>query len=175
MMHSLWAPEAGGTAAGVLIMAVRIADSQAAIRGLPRQVTGLALLIAGHRRAHLRDAWKSDLLNEDGTPVPMPRQMRHVAGYVVAAIRYRLVNDLGYVLGRLLDAILISRRRTRAMVVPISVSQVVMVFAHQGLYGLVTNVEQFAALGGILCAAVLGARAWRGVQPPKRAKREDHD
>lgn len=48
-----------------------------------------------------------------------------------------------------------------------------MVFAHQGLFGLVTNAEQLGVLAGALWAAVRGLRAWRGVQPPKRAKGED--
>jgi hypothetical protein len=50
-----------------------------------------------------------------------------------------------------------------------------MVFSRQGMYGLVTNAEQLAILGGGLCAAVRGLRAWRGVQPPKAAKREDRE
>lgn len=95
--------------------------------GLFRCIAGLALVIAGSHRANLRDAWMSDLLAEDGSPLPLPSQLRHVAGYVPAAIRYRLVNDLGGVLkhlinhlggvlGRWLDAILVSRGRTRAVV-----------------------------------------------------------
>ena len=36
---------------------------------LPRRVTGIALEMAGCKRAYLREAWDSDLLNEDGLPL----------------------------------------------------------------------------------------------------------
>jgi hypothetical protein len=80
---------------------------------LARQMIGVALFVAGHRRAHLRDAWRSDLFTEDGQYIPIRRQLRHGAGYLIAAVSYRLVNDLGAVLGRHLDSMLASRAQTR--------------------------------------------------------------
>lgn len=139
---------------------------------LPRQVTGIALKMAGRQRAYLREAWDSDLLTEDGVPLSLARRLRHVAGYIPAAIRYRL-DDLGIVLGRLLDAVLISRRRTYVAAGALFAIPVEMIFSHAGLYGLVTNAGQLAVLFAALCASVRGLRKWRGVGPPE-VKRDRH-
>jgi hypothetical protein len=85
--------------------------------GLTRQTIRLALLIAGQRRAYLQDAWRADLYADDGRRLSAWRRSRHSAGYVVAAINYRLINDLGEALCRLLDAVLVSRAWTRAVIV----------------------------------------------------------
>jgi hypothetical protein len=37
---------------------------------LPRQVTGIAPKLAGRQRAHLREAWDSGLLDDNGVPSP---------------------------------------------------------------------------------------------------------
>ena len=137
---------------------------------LPRQVTGIALKMAGRQRAYLREAWDSDLLNEDGVPLSLPRQLRHVAGYIPAAIRYRL-DDLGAVLGRLLDVVLISRRRTYTAAGALFAIPVDMIFSHAGLYGLVTNAGQLAVFFAALCACVRELRKWRGVGPPEKKNR----
>jgi hypothetical protein len=141
--------------------------------GLAWYLTRCALKVAGRRRSRLGAEWRSDLYDTDGRPIPVLRQLRHVAGYMIAAVRYRLVNDLGDALGRLLDAILVSRTRTRAVVVPLLAIPVAMVFFRQGLYGLIANAGSLGVLGGGLWAAVRGLRAWRNVQLPRPTERED--
>jgi Bacterial regulatory proteins, luxR family len=136
-------------------------------------VTGVGLFVAGHRRAHLRDAWLSDLYDEKGELLPIPTQLRHVAGYLVAAIRYRLVNDLGDALGRVLDGLLVSRVRTAVVVVSLFAVPAQMFITRQGLYGLVANDAQLGVIASALFVAVKSARAWRGVRPPKRDKGKD--
>jgi hypothetical protein len=136
---------------------------------LPRQVTGIALKMAGRQRAHLRDAWDSDLLDENGVPLSLSNRLRHVAGYVPAAIRYR-IDDLAAVLGRALDAVLISQRRTRTIAGALFGIPVEMIFSREGLYGLVTNADSLAALFAALCASVSWLRKWRGVKPPEKKK-----
>jgi hypothetical protein len=140
---------------------------------LARQATGLALFLAGRKRADLHDAWRSDLVTQDGRFIPVRQQLRHVAGYMVAVLRYRLVNDLGGILGRLLDSVLISRARTRAISSAGYTVPVAMVLARAGIYGLVTNAGSLGVIGGGLWAAVRALRAWRGVQPPRAAKPQD--
>lgn len=136
-------------------------------------VTGVGLFVAGRRRAHLRDAWLSDLYDEKGKLLPFPAQLRHVTGYLVAAIRYRLVNDLGDALGRVLDGILVSRVRTALVVVSLFAAPAEMFITRQGLYGLVANDAQLGVIVSALCVAVKSARAWRGVRPPKQDKGKD--
>lgn len=137
---------------------------------LARQATGVALFLAGRKRADLRDAWRSDLLTQDGKFIPVRKQLRHVVGYLGAAVRYRLVNDLGGILGRLLDSVLISRGRTRGLAAILYTVPVAMVLARAGIYGLITNAGSLGAIGAGLWAAVRGLRAWRGVQPPSATK-----
>jgi hypothetical protein len=136
--------------------------------GLARQMTGIALFLAGHRRAYLRAAWRSDLLTQDGRYISVRRQLRHGAGYLIAAINYRLVNDLGGMLGRRLDSALASRTQTRAIVSCLYALPVAMILSRQGLYGLVTNVAQLSIIAAALAAGLRWLRSWRGVKPPKR-------
>jgi hypothetical protein len=131
-------------------------------------MTGVALFMAGQRRAYLGDAWRSDLLTQDGQYIPIRRQLRHGAGYLIAAVNYRLVNDLGGALGRLLDSVLVSRMWTRTVVTCLYTLPVSMILSRQGLYGLVTNAGQLAILAAGLGAALRWLRRWRGVEPPKR-------
>ena len=84
-------------------------------------------------------------------------------------MRYRL-DDLGAMLGRLLDSVLISRLRTCAAAGMIFMIPVEMIFSREGLYGLVTNAEQLAVLFTATCASVRGLRKWRGVRPPEAKK-----
>ena len=136
---------------------------------LPRQVTGIALKMAGRQRAYLREAWDSDLLDENGVPLSLSKRLRHVAGYIRASIRYR-IDDLAAVLGHALDAVLISQRHTRAIVGALFGIPVEMIFSREGLYGLVTNAEALAVLFTALCASVRWLRKWRDVAPPKEKK-----
>jgi hypothetical protein len=99
----------------------------------------------GRQRESLRDQWKSDLIGPDGKPVTGRLQLQHSAGYVIAAARFRLVNDLGGLLGRRLDSVLISRPRTY--------------MAGGALFAV-----------PVLCASVRSLRKWRDVRPAE-AKR----
>jgi hypothetical protein len=131
-------------------------------------MTTISLFLAGRRRAHLRAAWQSDLLTQDGQYISVRRQLRHGAGYLLAAVNYRLVNDLGGVLGRRLDSALVSRTQTRAIVSCLYALPVAMILSRQGFYGLVTNAEQLSILAAALAAGLRWLRSWRGVKPPKR-------
>jgi hypothetical protein len=137
--------------------------------GLAWQMIGMALFIAGQRRAYLREAWRADMYLQDSDQIlPLGRRLRHGAGFLVAAVGYRLINDLGGMLGRLLDAILVSRPWTKAVITCLYAIPVVMVLSRQGAYGLVTNADQLALLATGLGAGLHGLRRWRGVKPLKR-------
>jgi hypothetical protein len=142
---------------------------------LSQPTTSLALLIAGRRRSRLRDEWKSDLTGPDGEPVPPWLQLRHVAGYMIAALRYRMVNDLGDALGRVLDAILASRVRTAVVAFTLVAIQAGAILRLRGLSGLLAGADQPAALAGALALAIRWLRNCRGVRPTKRARRGEKD
>lgn len=136
--------------------------------GLTRQMIGMALLIAGPRREYLRDAWRADLYADDGRRLSVWRQLRHITGYLIAAINYRFINDLGGALSRLLDKILMSRAWTRVVVACLYAVPVVMILFNQGAYGLVENAGTLAVVAGGLAAGLRWLRRRRGVEPPKR-------
>ena len=135
---------------------------------LTRQMTGVALVIAGHRREYLREAWRADLYGQDGRYLSVKRQLRHGAGYLIAAVKYRLLNDLGGTLVRLLDAMLVSRMWTWTVITCVYAVPVAMILSRQGSYGLIENVGGLAVMAGALGAGLRWLRRWRGVQPPKR-------
>ncbi len=141
---------------------------------IPRRVTAIALKLAGCQRAYLWEAWSSDLLDHDGVPLPLSSRLRYAAGYLPAALRYRL-DDLGGVLGRLLDGVLISRRRTWAAATALVAIPVEMIFSHEGLYGFVTRADQLAVIVAAMCASVRALRKLRCVTPPsKKRDRRPH-
>ena len=135
---------------------------------LTRQTIRLALLIAGQRRAYLRDAWRADLYADEGRRLSAWRRSRHSAGYVVAAINYRLINDLGEALCRLLDAVLVSRAWTRAVIAWLFLVPIAMILFNQGAYGLVQNADSLAVVAAGLGAGLRWLRRRRKMEPPKR-------
>jgi len=136
---------------------------------LPYQVTCIALKMAGRKRAYLREAWDSDLLDEDGSFLPLPTRLCHVAGYIFASVRYRL-DDVGILLGCWLDSVLISRNRTYAAAGAAFTIPAAMIFSRSGLYGLIANAEALAVIFAALCASIRRLRKWRGVRPPEAKK-----
>lgn len=136
-------------------------------------ITTAALFIAGVRRAYLREAWISDLYDESGVKLESPRRLRHAGGYIVAAIKLRAINDFGRVAGSALDKILTSPRRTDSALCILMSIPVSLIFVRQGLYGLVTNAEQLAAIAAALLALTHAARKWRGVQVSKKRAPDD--
>jgi hypothetical protein len=150
------------------------ARPRTSIAGTSWLITRLALIIAGARRAHyLHEAWKADLFGGDGTPPTTWRQLRHAAGYILAAVRFRLVNDLGTAAGRPLDAVLASRAWTAVVSMAIMAVQIGAILRLDGLSGLLANADKPAALATALWLGIRWLRKWRGVRPQKRARRDE--
>jgi len=55
------------------------------------------------------------------------------------------------------------------MVTPVVIA-VIMVVSHESMYGLVTNTENRAVLGGLPCVAIKAGCCYRQIDPPKRTR-----
>lgn len=135
-----------------------------------KKLTDLAVFIAGQRRAVIGAEWCSHLSGETGTGLPSRRQARESAGFVLAAVRYRL-QDAADAWWRLGDKVLASRPWSNAVVWLPTICAVTMVIRREGFYGVVVHFESLAALGGFLTLVIHASRRWRGVKPPKREPR----
>jgi hypothetical protein len=111
------------------------------------QLTGLAVFIAGHERAAaLNDEWRGHLAGEGGHGLASSRQERDAArGFLVAALRTRLQDAADAAWGPA-DAILASRELSN-LIVMLPTLIVAVIFIHRGgLYELVSNLVNVAAV-----------------------------
>lgn len=135
-----------------------------------QRLTDLAVLIAGERGDVLSDEWRSHLSGESGAGLPPRRQAREAAGFVLAAVRYRLqdVTDLAW---RPVDTLLESRELSNLMVVLATLTIVVFFLHRGGVNGLADHLEQVAVVPTFALAMIHGGRRYRQVKPPERKPR----
>lgn len=81
----------------------------------PRRLLKLALHLSGRNRLDLREEWNSHLSGEAGSGLERSRQVRAAAGFVRAAICFRL-KDAADVAWRPVDAMLGSRKWSNLIV-----------------------------------------------------------
>ena len=72
--------------------------------------------------------------------------MRHALGYMIAALKYRLVNDLGGFFGRKLDVALASRACTSVVATFVLCIPFAMILRHDGVYGLINHADSLGLL-----------------------------
>jgi hypothetical protein len=136
----------------------------------PQRLTRLAMLIAGRQRASVCGEWRSHLAGETGTGLPEGRQAREAAGFVVAAMRYRL-DDLAGLLWRPVDAVLASRALSSLVVLLPALCVSVLFTRAGGLLGLAEHLEDVAVAWGATFGLIRAGRNWRDVKPPERRTR----
>jgi hypothetical protein len=124
----------------------------------------LAVAIGGRKRAWRSEEWAA------GSPPGKWARIRHSAGLVVAAVRWR-VGDLLHLLGRLLDWTL-AEPRTEVLIVVATVCGAAYFWRTQGLAGLMGNFENVLATAVLTSGPGLWLRKHRGVPPARRRKRE---
>jgi hypothetical protein len=143
----------------------------------PQRLTGLAVLIAGRKRAGQGTEWRSHLSGETGWGLPRDQQVREAAGFVRAAVRYRLqdaadlVQDAADLAWRPVDAILGSRELSNLIVTLVTLIVAVISIHGAGLYGLVNNLANVAVVPAFALAMIHGGRRYRQVKPVKRKPR----
>ena len=138
----------------------------------PQKLTSFAVLIAGRERAALGTEWRSHLSGEVGTGLPADRQVREAAGFVMAALRYR-VQDAADFAWRPVDAVLGSRHLSNLAVLLATVSMAVVFLRNGGLYNFAVNFQNVAAVWAAAYGLIRVGRWWRGVKPPKHEPRRE--
>jgi hypothetical protein len=136
----------------------------------PQRLTGIAVFLAGRKRAALGCEWRSHLSGETGAGLPHDRQVREAAGFLLAALRYRL-RDAADFAWQPVDALLASRDLSNLWVLLATLSVVVVFIRHGGLYELADNLGSVAVIWGAAFGGIHVGRKWRGVKPPKHEPR----
>lgn len=133
---------------------------------LTASLTYLAVLIAGQRRAHVREAWQSDLERPrdlaDGPDISMSRKVAYSVGLVRAGIRCR-IDDAAVLWWRLADGVLASRSWSRLVLTSPCAIAIIMIVHAEGLYGLVINAGNLVAIGSVSAGLICGGRKMRKV------------
>jgi hypothetical protein len=142
-----------------------------------RRATSVAARIAGRRRAYLHREWSAMLvgLPEEGY-APSPReQVRLAAGFVLAALRLRLL-DLARPCWRPIDWVLRKETRTQAFIAVLVGAQAVYIVGNGGIAALMTEVwEPCGGAALALYALSRWLRRLRGIELSSSERRETVD
>jgi hypothetical protein len=125
-----------------------------------------ASLVAGERRAHLRDEWAAVLAGDPGNGIVLSssRRMRYAVGFLWAALRMRL-HDLTAPLWTPVDWLLSVESRTHGFITLAVGAQVVYIVYQDHLHALVTEGWGWCAGCGIALRLFVGwLRRIRGIE-----------
>ncbi|MEU9454598.1 hypothetical protein [Streptomyces sp. NPDC048277] len=134
--------------------------------GASRRTLGLASLVVGERRAHLREEWAAVLAGdpENGVVLSPRRRMRYATGFLWAALRMRF-HDLAAPLWTPVDWLLSAESRTRGVIALTVGTQVVYVEYQDGFHALVTEGWGWCAGCGVALRMFVGwLRRIRGIE-----------
>jgi hypothetical protein len=150
----------------------RIAISKKAwhARVSPQKLTGLAVFIAGRERAVVGCEWRSHLAGETGAGLSVDRQVYEAAGFVMAAVHYRL-QDAADLAWRPVDAVLGSRALSSCFVLVATLGFSLWFGRKVGVYGLAASLESVAVVFFASLGAIHGGRRWRDVKLPEHKPR----
>jgi hypothetical protein len=127
---------------------------------------GVAAMIAGRRRSHLRDEWAAVIAGDPASGLVLTRAERRrlAAGFVFAAVRMR-VKDLATPLWLPVDWLLATEPRTRTFIALAVGGQAIYIVGDGGLAALFTEIwEPCGAFGGALYALSRWLRRVRGIE-----------
>lgn len=141
----------------------------------PHRLLSIAVFLAGHKRADaIREEWRDHLSGTTGQGFPVERQAREAAGFVCAAVRYRL-QDAADLAWRPVDAALASRELSNLIVMVTTLSVAVISIHGAGVYGLVSNLSNVAVAWVATYGLIRVGRWWRDVRPPERKPRRSKE
>lgn len=123
-----------------------------------------AAQLAGRRRLHLRNEWASLLAGEDGRGLPAHRRFVLVAGFLLAALRMRARDLLGF-LWSPVDWLLSTEARSNGANTMVVGSLVVYIQATDGVHTLLTEGWAWCAGCGVAVRMLIAwLRRVRGVE-----------
>jgi hypothetical protein len=161
------APEGDRKAAGIPVGHVRRRYGDDAAQ----KITGLAARLAGRRRPDVLEEWRAHLAEEMADR--RGSGSRAAAGFLVAAIRYRL-SDAADAAWRPAEAILRSRTLSNLLVIAPTAAAAALIAREKGMLGVLTSAENVSAIAGGLYGLVRLGRWWRNVKPAEpKARRKD--
>ena len=129
-----------------------------------RRSASFAARLAGRRRLHLRDEWAALLAGEDGQGLPREARRRMLSGFLLAALRMRAHDFLGF-LWSPVDWLLSTAARGQAVTASAVGALAVYIQATDGLHTLLT--EGWAWCAGCGVAVRMGLvwlRRVRGIE-----------
>ncbi len=131
-----------------------------------RALTWIALILAGPRHAHLREAWHADLAGapEEGLSVDSRRAFRLALGFILAGLRLR-VRTLSMPVWIPIDWMLSRKSRTRNAIALVVASVAVYIDITGGLNQLLTSgVESCSIIATTLGTLAHWLRRLRGIE-----------
>jgi hypothetical protein len=137
-------------------------------------LTALASGLAGHRHAHLREAWAADLHGDpDSGKAPAgSQQLKMAAGFIGAALRCRL-DDAATLVWCPIDALVSSWHGSNlAVLLPVTIA-VGLILSREGFYGLIVNADNLGVIAAAPYAAIKGLRKYRQIDTPKRPEKDE--
>jgi hypothetical protein len=131
----------------------------------------MASLLAGRRRAALRDEWHTHLAGHSGHDPASWQKVKDARGFVVAAIRCRC-SDAAEAAWTPVDAILKSRTLSNLFVLIPTLVDALFIFHRDGLDEVLRSMESIVKAGALLYGLILAGRWYRNVKPsaPKRRR-----
>ncbi|MFF9645858.1 hypothetical protein [Kitasatospora aureofaciens] len=139
----------------------------------PPMLFRAGLVLAGHHRGYLRQAWPADLAEDPESGIVVSRRRRTAlsAGFVLAGLRLRLHDVLG-ALWWPVDWVISSESRTGAAVATSTGALVVYFMATGGLHELLTTgIQTCPAAAAILYGLTRRLRRIRGPELAARRRR----
>jgi hypothetical protein len=127
-------------------------------------LTDIAAILAGDKRAALREEWRSHLAGDSGHDPATWDKVKSALGFVVSAVRFRC-SDAVDATWTPIDAVLRSRSLSNLFVLIPTAAAGCLVLHHEGTLGVIDSAESIIAIAATLYGLIRTGRWWRDVKP----------
>jgi hypothetical protein len=133
-------------------------------------LTIIAIRIAGNARAQeLRVEWRGHMAGLAREGLSPRHQVSAAVGFMRAAVSFRCQDAVDW-LWRIAEQVMKSRLLSNTAVLIPTWMAVLLVWRHEGLFGVLDHCEGVISIGGCLYALIHAGRRYRDVKPPKPEK-----